>query len=186
MLKHYVIGSSNITEDREFLTFCRSYYPNRDYDNFISLVYSDTYIKVVLYLRLSTDKSELRSLEIPLNEYGEPDVREDYPGHNHIAVNTTSTEVNPDLSLAGESQSYECGIDFRTIPAFIRKAFGVYNWEPLITQIQDKYYLAIKGDRHTETPTCTPIYEFTDLSDIEGSMTGKVLSAVYSAGAHSH
>ena len=185
MLKHYVIGSSNITEDREFLTFCRSYYPNRDYDNFISLVYSDTYIKVVLYLRLSTDKSELRSLEIPLNEYGEPDVREDYPGHNHIAVNTTSTEVNPDLSLAGESQSYECGIDFRTIPAFIRKAFGVYNWEPLITQIQDKYYLAIFPSKHlSSNAICTPIYEFTDLSDIEGSMTGKVLSAAYDASAY--
>lgn len=182
-LKHYVIGSSNITEDSEFLSMTGSEYPNY-YDNFIALVYDYHYITVVFYLTSkSTNKNYLNSLEIPLNEYGAPDVRVDYWGN--VNVNTTSTEVNSDLSLAGESQYYECGIDFRTIPAFIRKEFGAYNKhnrKPLITQIQDKYYLAIRGDEHTGTP----IYEFTDLSDIKGSMTGKVLSAVYYGNVYSH
>ena len=176
-LKHYVIGSSNITEDRGFLTVTHREFPHH-YDDFIALVYDDHSIKVVLYLQLSMTKNELRSFEFPLNEYGAPIIREEYPGHNVVDVSTTSTEVNSDLSLAGESQYYKCGIDFRTIPAFIRKEFGSVdreNRKPLITQIQDKYYLSIKGDGYT----CTPIYEFTDLSDIKGSMTGKVLSAVY-------
>ena len=177
-LKHYVIGSSNITEGSELPALTASYYPNY-YDNFIALVYDYHSIKVIYYSKSSTNANYLDSIEIPLNEYGAPDIWEDDFGGSHIDVNATSTEVNSDLSLAGESQYYECGIDFRTIPAFIRKQFGVRNREPLITQIQDKYYLAIKGGRNTDTPTCTPIYEFTDLSDIKGSMTGKVLSAVY-------
>ena len=175
-LKHYVIGSSNITEDREFLDLTGSEYPGW-YDAFIALVYDYHSITVVFYVTSKSEhKNYLRSLEIPLNEYGAPDVRIDYWGN--VNVNTTSTEVNSDLSLAGESQYYECGIDFRTIPAFIRKEFGAdnkHNRKPLITQIQDKYYLAIKGEGRTGTP----IYEFTDLSDIKGSMTGKLLSAVY-------
>ena len=180
-LKHYVIGSSNITEDSEFLTLTKSYYPS-DYDTFIALVYGDYSITVVLYLTLPTHDNYLRSLEISLNEYGAPDVRKDYLGNNYIDVNITSTEVNSDLSLAGESQYYTCGIDFRTIPAFIRKEFGVYNRKPLITQIHDKYYLSIKSKNNH---LCTPIYEFTDLSNIKGSMTGKVLSAVYDDSAYS-
>ena len=184
-LKHYVIGSSNITEDSELPALTQSWYPNY-YDAFIALVYDDHSIKVVLYLQLSMTKNELRSFEFPLNEYGAPIIREEYPGHDHIDVSITSTEVNSDLSLAGESQYYKCGIDFRTIPAFIRKEFGSVdrkNRKPLITQIQDKFYLYLKGDGQGSRPnkayTCTPIYEFTDLSDIKGSMTGKVLSAVY-------
>lgn len=191
VLKHYVIGSSNITEDREFLTMTESEYPH-GYNAFISLVYDDTSIKVVLYLKHSTNYNELRSIEFPLNEYGEPDIR--FDGWGGTNVNTTSTKVNSDLSLAGESQYYECGIDFRTIPAFIRKEFGDANRnnnrKPLITQIQDKYYLSIKSAKRTsgpyEEPECTPIYEFTDLSDIGGSMTGKVLSAVYNTYIYSH
>lgn len=169
-LKHYVIGSSNITEDREFLD--QNYY-----NDYIALVYGDHSITAVYYFTDSEHKNYLRSVEFPLNEYGEPDVRIDH-GNAYLDVNKTSTEVNSDLSLAGESKYYECGIDFRTIPALIRKEFGGSdrkNRKPLITQIQDKYYLAIKGDGYTGTP----IYEFTDLSDIEGSMTGKMLSAVY-------
>lgn len=181
-LKHYVIGSSNITEDHESLALTVGYYPNY-YNNFIALVYDYHSITVVFYLTESTQKNYLYSLEIPLNEYGAPDVRVDHWGNDNL--NTASTEVNSDLSLAGESQYYECGIDFRTIPAFIRKEFGAddkHNRKPLITQIQDKYYLAIRGDERTGTP----IYELTDLSDIEGSMTGKVLSAVYDDYTYSH
>lgn len=172
-LRHFVIGSSNITEDYKFSLLTESEFPN-SYDAFIALVYGDHSITVVFYLKLSTPPNEIRSFEIPLNEYGAPDIKKDSLGKSYIDVNTTSTEVNSDLSLAGESQYYKCGIDFRTIPAFIRKKFGAY-WKPLITQIQDKYYLSINGNGLT----CTPIYEFTDLSDIEASMTGKVLSAVY-------
>ena len=184
-LKHYVIGSSNITEDREFSTLTKSEYPDR-YNNFIALVYDDHSIAAVFYLVTSTHNSYLHSVEVPLNEDGSPDVRVDSWGN--VNVNTTSTKVNSDLSLAGESQYYDCGIDFRTIPAFIRKEVGAdnrKNRKPLITQIQDKYYLAIKSVNRSSvedpTHTGTPIYEFTDLSDIEGSMTGKVLSAVYAS-----
>ena len=186
-LKHYVIGSSNITEDREFQALTERYY--KIYRNaFIALVYDDPYIKVVYYSTSSSNVTYLYSIEVLLNEYGAPVVRINDLGDKYAIVNTTNEGVNPDLSLLGERQYYECGIDFRTIPAFIRKKFGSDNdgtlITPLITQIQDKYYLAIKVKRfkqnhYSETPTCTPIYEFTDLSDIEGSMTGKVLSAVY-------
>ena len=147
-LKHYVIGSSNITEDSEFLTLTKSYYPS-DYDTVVALVYSDYSIKVVLYLTLPTRDKYLRSLEIELNGLGSPVIRKDYSGNNYIEVNTTSTEVNSDLSLAGGSQYYGCGIDFSTIPDFISKQFGVYNRISLITQIQDKYYLS----DHLAAPT---------------------------------
>lgn len=163
--KHYVIGSSNITEDYRLLTLIKDEYPDSS-SSIMALVYDDHSITVVYYLANSSNKNWLHSLEIPLNEYGAPDYWKDNAGHWHIDVNTTSAEV---------SQSYKCGIDFQTIPAFIRKGIGVTGMGTLITQIQDKYYLAIKGKGHT----CTPIYEFTDLLDIEGSMTGKVLSAAY-------
>ena len=146
-LKHYAIGSSNITEDREFVDLTEYKCPGR-YENFIALVYGDHSITAVFYLEFSEDEgNELYSVEISLNEDGEPNIRKDDFGHNYIDVNTTSTEVNSDLSLAGESQYYKCGIDFRTIPAYIRKGFAtdyVESRKPLITQIQDKYYLAIR------------------------------------------
>lgn len=180
-LQHYVIGSSNITDDFKFYALTQSKYPK--YDNVIALVYDDHSIKVVLYFAQVSHHNYLYSLEFPLNEYGAPIVRRDDSGYSYIDVNTTTEEVNPDLSLAGESQYYKCGIDFRTIPAFIRKQIGAIGGRPLITQIQDKYYLAINGN----TCICTHIYEFTDLSDIEVSMTGKVLSAVYHyEGSYSH
>ena len=176
VLKHYVIGSSNITEDREFVDLTGVYYPGGSRTT-IALVYGDHSITAVFYSRLSTYNSYIRSVEFSLDGYGAPDVRINSEGYSYIDMKITSTKVHSDLSLAGGSQYYECGIDFRTIPAFIRKKFVDETWRPLITQIQDKYYLSIKGDGYT----CTPIYEFTDLSDIEGSMTGKVLSAVYAS-----
>ena len=186
-LKHYVIGSSNITEDSEFQALTQGHY-QKSYSAFIALVYDDHYIKVVYYSAYSSNVTHLDSIEVLLNEYGAPDIRINDLGDKYVIMNKTTEGVNQDLSLAGESHYYECGIDFRTIPAFMRKKFGADKNRtlitPLITQIQDKYYLAIqvkrfKQNNYSETPTCTPIYEFTDLSDIEGSMTGKVLSAVY-------
>ena len=133
-LKHYVIGSSNITEDSEFQALTQNHYGI--YRNaFIALVYDDHYIKVVYYSKHSSNGAYLDSIEVLLNEYGAPDIRINDLGDKYVIMNTTNEGVNPDLSLEGERHYYECGIDFRTIPAFIRKQFGVHDNVTLITPL---------------------------------------------------